>query len=275
MNQSVSYPVPAPKIADGALAVVKLGGRSFESPEGRAKLAAAIARLVKAEAHVVVVHGGGKQVTQAMEAAGLAATFVGGLRVTTPEALAIAEPVLTTLGKELAHALTLAGAPAIGLTGRDARVVTAVVKDPALGRVGTVTAVEADVLRFLYFNGLTPVVAPLALADDSGMLNVNADEVAAAVARALGAKHLVLLTDVEGVKGSQGNVIASLTPTAARALVHDGTIKGGMVPKVVGALDALAGGVKHVHVLSGERPDALDALARGETVGTTFTGETP
>lgn len=273
MNQPVSVHGPAPKIADGALAVVKLGGRSFESAEGRQRLAAAIGRLVGAEAHVVVVHGGGKQVTQAMEQAGLKATFVNGLRVTTPEALAIAEPVLTTLGKELAHALTLAGAPAIGLTGRDARVVTGVVKDPALGRVGTVNGVESDVLRFLYFNGLTPVLAPLALGADGAMLNVNADEVAAAVARALGAKHLVLCTDVEGVKGRDGRVVAHLTPHAARSLIHDGTVSGGMVPKVTGALEALEGGVKHVHVLSGERPDALDALARGESVGTTFAGD--
>ena len=263
----------APAEALKGLVVVKLGGRSFESLEGRERLARAVARLVDAGADVVVVHGGGAQVTRAMAAAGLTATFVNGLRVTTPEALAVAEPVLTALGKGLAHALTAAGAPAIGLTGRDAGVLTADVKDPALGRVGTVTGANADVLRFLYHNGLTPVLAPLALAPDGGMLNVNADEVAASVARLLAAKHLVLLTDVEGVRGADGAVLRTLTPAAARLLVETGVATGGMVPKVLNALDALRDGVKHVHVLSGERADALDALARGEPAGTTFVAD--
>src|SRR5439155_22709578 len=137
--------------------VVKLGGRSIETELGRAQLAARLAALPGKK---VVVHGGGAQVTSALANAGIEAQFKDGLRVTDEKTLEIAEPVFALIGKQLAHALTNAGAPAVSLTGRDAGVLTGVVKDPALGRVGTVTRVNADVLRHLAFNGLVPVVGP-------------------------------------------------------------------------------------------------------------------
>ena len=249
-----------------ATIVVKLGGRSIESADGRAQLARRLAALAK-EHHLVIVHGGGAQVTAALGAAGIEARFVDGLRVTDEKTLEVAEPVFAHIGKTLAHALTQAGAPALALTGRDASLLQGVVKDPALGRVGTVTAVEAGVLRHLAFNGLVPVVGPIAV-DAHGALNVNADEVASAVARALSAKDLLLLTDVPGVKGPDGLLVRHLTPASARQLVADGVATGGMVPKINGALEALDAGVASVRVL--DEP-GLSKLAAGEPAGTVFT----
>lgn len=249
-----------------SLAVVKLGGRSIETAEGRAQLAQRLAALVKAGAKLVIVHGGGAQVTAALNASGIEAKFVNGLRVTDEKTLEVAEPVFSHIGKTLAHALTIAGAPAVALTGRDAALVQGVVKDPALGRVGTIVGVDAEVLRHLAYNGITPVVGPIAV-DDEGALNVNADEVASAVARALGAKDLLLLTDVPAVRDAQGAPIAALTPAEAHALIASGAATGGMIPKITGALAALATGVSRVRVLD---EAGLVKLAAGEDAGTTF-----
>jgi acetylglutamate kinase len=246
--------------------VVKLGGRPLETPQGRAQLAQALVQLRSRGAKLVVVHGGGVQVTNALAAAGVEARFVDGLRVTDEKVLEVAEPIFAHIGKTLAHALSVAGAPAVALTGRDALLVQAVVKDPALGRVGTVTAVEAELLRHLAFNGVTPVVGPIAV-DAQGPLNVNADEVAAGVAKALGAKELLLLTDVPAVRNSDGKPIPALTPKTARDLIDAGVATGGMIPKITGALDALASGVARVRVLNEQ---GLAQLAAGEEAGTVF-----
>lgn len=253
-------------MATNTLNVVKLGGRAFESAAGRAQLAQRLANLRAAGWKLVIVHGGGAQVTAALAAAGIEARFANGLRVTDEKTLEVAEPVFAHLGKTLADALTRAGAPAVALTGRDAHLVRGAVKDPALGRVGTVTSVDADLLRHLAYNGITPVVGPIAV-DDEGALNVNADEVASAVARAVGAKDLLLLTDVPAVRNGQGKPIPTLTPAGAQELIRTGAATGGMIPKIQGALDALASGVARVRVLD----DAgLELIARGEPAGTVF-----
>lgn len=253
-------------MATNGFAVVKLGGRSIETASGRAQLAERLAALRSAGWRLVVVHGGGAQVTSALAAAGIEARFVGGLRVTDAKTLEVAEPVFAHVGKLLAHALTRAGAPAVSLSGRDADLLRGHVKDPALGRVGTVDHVDADLLRHLSFNGLTPVVGPIAV-DGEGALNVNADEVASSVAKALGARDLLLLTDVPGVKDGAGRLVARLTPASAKQMIADGVATGGMVPKITGALDALASGVARVRVL--DEP-GLTALAGGQDAGTVF-----
>ncbi|HEX2021633.1 MAG TPA: acetylglutamate kinase, partial [Candidatus Thermoplasmatota archaeon] len=230
------------------IVVVKLGGRSVETAEGRAQLAARLAALARSGAALVVVHGGGAQVTAALAASGIEARFVDGLRVTDGKVMEVAEPVFAHVGKTLADALTRAGARAVALTGRDAHLVRATVKDPRLGRVGTVASVDAALLRALHDAGLVPVVGPVAV-DDAGPLNVNADEVASGVARALRADELLLLTDVPAVRGADGKPIATLTPRAAEALIASGAATGGMIPKIRGALEALATGVARVRVL--------------------------
>ncbi|MEA3199974.1 MAG: acetylglutamate kinase [Thermoplasmata archaeon] len=249
------------------LTVVKLGGRSIETPSGMAALAERLSALRASGRRLVVVHGGGAQVTSALAAAGIEARFVHGLRVTDEKTLEIAEPVFAHVGKTLAHALTVAGSPAVSLSGRDAATTRGVVKDAQLGRVGTVTDVNADLLRHLAFNGVTPVVGPIAV-DAHGPLNCNADEVASAVAVALKAHDLLLLTDVPAVRGATGKPIDVLTRAGAEALIHDGVASGGMIPKIRGALDALAAGVSRVRVL--DEP-GLTLLAEGHDAGTLFT----
>lgn len=258
--------IQTPTIAKGTISVVKLGGRSVETAEARAQLAERLAALQASGARLVVVHGGGAQVTAALAASGIEARFVNGLRVTDEKVLEVGEPVFAHIGKTLAHALTVAGAPAIALTGRDAGLLKGVVKDPALGRVGTVTEVQAELLRHLVFNGVTPVVGPIAV-DGHGALNVNADEVASSVARALGARDLLLLTDVPNVRNGQGKPIAVLTPAGAEELIRTGAATGGMIPKIQGALAALATGVGRVRVL--DEP-GLSRLAAGDEAGTLF-----
>ena len=214
----------------------------------------------------MVVHGGGAQVTAALTAAGIQPRFVEGLRVTDEKVLEVAEPIFTQIGKLVAHALTQASAPAIALNGRDAALVQGVVKDPALGRVGTVTTVDAELLRHLVYNGITPVIGPIAV-DGHGALNVNADEVASAVAKALGAKDLLLLTDVPAVKNDLGRAIPVLTPADAQQLIASGVASGGMIPKINGALEALKSGVARVRVLD---DSGLTLLAEGKAAGTLF-----
>lgn len=253
-------------MATNGFTVVKLGGRSIETESGRAQLAQRLTALRAAGHRLVVVHGGGAQVTTALANAGIEARFVNGLRVTDAKTLEVAEPVFALIGKLLAHALTTAGSPAVSLTGRDANLVVAHVKAAALGRVGSVDDVDAELLRHFAFNGVTPVIGPIAV-DEHGALNVNADEVAAAVAKALGARDLLLVTDVPAVKGLDGSPIAKLTSANAKQLIADGVATGGMVPKIQGALDALAFGVARVRVL--DEP-GLTRLASGEAAGTVF-----
>lgn len=248
------------------ITVVKLGGKSIETESGRAQLAARLNALRASGRRLVVVHGGGAQVTQALANAGIEARFVNGLRVTEEKTLEIAEPVFAHLGKQLAHALTAAGSPAVSLSGRDADTTRATVKDPQLGRVGSVTEVNADLLRHLCFNGVTPVVGPIAV-DDHGPLNCNADEVASAVAVALKAHDLLLLTDVPAVRGVTGKPIDVLTRAGADELIRSGVATGGMIPKIKGALDALTAGVMRVRVL--DEP-GLNHLAAGQPAGTLF-----
>lgn len=253
-------------MATNGINVIKLGGRSVETAEGRAQLAQRIAALRNAGWKLVVVHGGGAQVTAALAAAGIEARFVNGLRVTDEKVLEVGEPVFAHIGKLIAHALTIAGAPAVALTGRDARLLEGVVKDPALGRVGTVTKVSAELLRHLVFNGITPVVGPIAT-DGHGALNVNADEVASAIARGVHAQDLLLLTDVPHVRDAQGKPIDILSPADAQELIRSGAATGGMIPKINGALEALASGVPRVRVL--DEP-GLTKLAAGQEAGTVF-----
>lgn len=248
--------------------VVKLGGRTFEERAPRRRLAAEIAWLSRAGAHPVVVHGGGARITAELSASGMDARFVRGLRVTGPDVMAVVERVLTLLGKELAQEISDAGAPALSLTGRDAGLLRGQEKDRDLGRVGDVVGVNSSAIRRLA-ELFVPVLAPVAM-DSDGPLNVNADEAAAAIARALQARALVLMTDVEGVLGADGRLVPRLTAAEARALVDGGVAKGGMIPKIEGALATLAAGVATVHIVDGAAEHVLRELAEGHPVGTAF-----
>lgn len=247
------------------LRVVKYGGNAMTDARARKATAEAIGAARRAGESLVVVHGGGPVIAEALAAAGHASRFVRGLRVTDERAIDTVEAALTRLGKRLAQEI----GDAVGLTGRDAGLLEAKVRDPELGRVGTMTRVAADRIERLLAAGLTPVIACLALDADGEVLNVNADEVAAAVAGALRAP-VAFLTDVPGVlddAADTSSVLPTLTAAEARSRILDGRIGGGMVPKVESALEALRLGSPSAAILDGRTPDAI-AHALGGSTGT-------
>jgi acetylglutamate kinase len=244
----------------GRTVVVKVGGRAMEDPALRRALAEDLVLLRWVGLGLVVVHGGGAQVTAMLDRLGIASTFAGGQRVTDDETMEVVEMVLGGgINQTLVGAINARGGRAVGLSGKDGGLATARRLGPQngvdLGRVGEVVAVDGQVLARLA--DFIPVIAPIVATADGETLNVNADPFAARLAVALGAEKLVLLTDVPGVQDRDGALIATLDAARARALIQDGTIAGGMIPKVENALAALEAGVKKIHILSGRIEHAL------------------
>ena len=241
--------------------VVKYGGNAMTDPAIRRRVAALL-RSVRRPRPPIVVHGGGPAIQASLDAAGIASDFVRGLRVTPPEAVPHIESALTLLGKALASEI----GPAVALTGRDARLLTAEVAQPDLGRVGRMTGVDATVLDALLEAELVPVVACLALDDEGEPLNVNADEVAAAVAAAVDAA-VVFLTNVPGLLDraqEPESLLAEVTRADIAARIADGRIGGGMIPKVEAALLALDRGAAYAVIADGRTPEAVAAALAGE-----------
>lgn len=242
--------------------VYKYGGNAMTDDATRGAVAAELRRLAEAGTRPVVVHGGGPFIARALDEAGIPHRFERGLRVTSPDSLRVIERELTLLGKRLAQDI----GPAVGLTGRDARLLEGELLDPALGRVGTVRRVHREALEALLAAGLVPVVACLALDERGGLLNVNADDVAGAVAGALGA-GAVFLTNVPGVLDDPArpdSLIARLPRAEAEARIRDGRIAGGMIPKVESALAALGRGAPFAVIADGRTADGVRrALEQG------------
>lgn len=230
-------------------------------PQTRLGMAKAIANLK--DQSPIVVHGGGPFIQEALDKAGLEHRFINGLRVTTAESLPVIEQVLTLLGKNLAQEI----GNAIGLTGRDAAVVTATLKDDSLGYVGSVNSVNTHLLEALLKAQITPVIACVAANEEkSGVLNVNADEVAGAIAAAMGL-GTVFLTNVAGVLDDPSkpeSLQTELSRADIDARIADGRISGGMIPKVQSALDALDQGAPYAIIADGRFPDLLSAAISGK-----------
>jgi acetylglutamate kinase len=226
----------------GAIRVYKVGGPALEDP---ALVGALAAEVKRGEGPAVLVHGGGRHVDRLLRALAIESRFVNGRRETSPAAMEAVEMVLSgTVNKALAAGLTGAGLPALGLSGRDAGLIRARM-EPDLGRVGTPERVDPAPLRMLWQAGLVPVVSPVSAGPDGEAVNVNADEAALGLARAVGADTLVYLSDVDGVRIG-GAAAASLTEEEAERRIADGTIAGGMALKVRVALDAAAKGIPEV-----------------------------
>lgn len=243
--------------------VIKYGGSSMTDPEQRQAVAEAIKQGVHEGLRLVVVHGGGPFIEQELQQSGLERRFVRGLRVTSSESLVHIERALTLLGKKLAHEI----GGAIALTGRDAGLLFAEEFSAELGRVGRMVGVNSRLLTQLLDIPVTPVIACLAAAGDGGLLNVNADEVAGAVAGALHAPVL-FLTNVPGVlddPADPASVLPILTQADAEARIADGRISGGMIPKVEAALRALAEGAPSALIGDGQTRAAYLAALRGAT----------
>jgi acetylglutamate kinase len=227
--------------------VYKVGGPALEDPDLLGPLAAEVRR---AGWRVVLVHGGGRHVERMLGALGIESRFVDGRRATSEAAMEVVEMVLSgTVNKALAAGLTAAGAPAVGVSGRDGGLVRARI-EPGLGRVGTPEKVDPALVQALWEAGLVPVVSPVASGPSGEPVNVNADEAALGLARALRAASLVYLSDVDGVRVG-GETVPELAPELARQRTEDGTIVGGMALKVRVALEASAAGIPEV-VIAGK-----------------------
>jgi acetylglutamate kinase len=249
--------------------LVKLGGTLLDAPETRDRLAAQIACARARGCRITVVHGGGKQMTRYLAEQGIESTFLGGLRVTTPETVdAVLKVFAGSVNHELVAALNRAGALAVGLSGIDGLLAEAEQLDPALGAVGRVVCCNPALLELLTENSFLPVVACVAGDRQGNIYNVNADQMAVACAAAFGAQQLIFLTDVEGVLDEAQQVRQVLTAAESRALIVDGVATGGMQAKLNAALAALADGVDQVRIAPGAAENVLDRILAGEPLGT-------
>ncbi|MBU6360842.1 MAG: acetylglutamate kinase [Chloroflexota bacterium] len=239
----------------------KISGSDLDNPAFSARFASGIAAAAKAGQAPIVVHGGGKELTELLTTFKIETRFVDGLRVTFGPARDAALMVLSGLtNKRLTAAIIAAGADAIGLSGIDGGLVRVEAMNPALGFVGKPVQARSELLANLVAQGFVPVINPMSLGFDGEIYNVNADHVAGALAVAMDADMLTFVTNVPGVLDGQMQLIPTLTATQTNALIASGVISGGMIPKVKTALEALAAGVKQVRITN------LDGLAGGGTV---------
>ncbi|HLC08264.1 MAG TPA: acetylglutamate kinase [Methyloceanibacter sp.] len=256
---------------DRKTVVVKFGGHAMGDAELAADFARDIVLLKQAGVNPVVVHGGGPQIGALLERLNIRSEFKGGLRVTDRETVDVVEMVLAgSVNKEIVTAINAQGGKAVGISGKDANLMRARKierrwKDPDsnieeildLGFVGEPVHVDPHIIDVIIQSDLIPVVAPIGVSGSGETLNINADTFAAALATAMKAKRLLLLTDVEGVLDKNGQLIKSLTTAEAQSLIEDGTISGGMIPKIEGCLDVIAEGVEAVVIINGRVPHAV------------------
>lgn len=245
----------------GKTVVVKFGGSVLDAV-GSSTIAEDLALLKGAGIDPVLVHGGGPEITRMLERLGKPSTFVHGLRVTDAETMEVVEMVLAgRANKSLVSAITQAGGRAVGLSGKDGRMLLArkYEADVDLGQVGEVAAVDPALVRAVSEDGYIPVIASIGIGVDGTSYNLNADTAAGALAVAVGASKFILLTDVDGVYRDHEarTLVSELRAAEAESMTRDGTISRGMIPKVAACLDAIRGGVPSAHIINGTVPHAL------------------
>jgi len=254
--------------------LIKIGGTLLDAAESRERLAREITRVVEDGLEVVVVHGGGKQMTRYLAERGIESRFVNGLRVTTPEVLeAVLKVLAGSVNQELVAAFTAAGARAVGLSGMDSLVTEARRMSEELGWVGQPIKSDPRLLSLLIENGYIPVVACVAGDARGQFYNVNADQMAASIAAAFPAERLMFLTDVEGVRGAGNETLASITAGECRQLIESGIATGGMQAKLEAASEALRAGVGEVVIAPGARTGVIERLLAGDRIGTRLVSE--
>ena len=255
--RTLSQALPYLQRYDGAVVVIKLGGNAMGDDAAMEEFARDVVLMRMVGVNPVVVHGGGPMINAMLDRLGVVSEFVGGKRVTDAATIEVVEMVLSgRLNKRIVHAIGAQGGRAVGLSGKDAGLMTCDQTDPALGFVGTPAEVNADLLRDLFDKGIVPVIAPIGAGRDGETFNVNGDTAAGAIAAALEADRLLLLTDVAGVKNAAGEVQEQLSAETIREMTEDGVIAGGMIPKTETALAAIEGGVRGVVILDGRAPNA-------------------
>ncbi|WP_348520752.1 acetylglutamate kinase [Algimonas ampicilliniresistens] len=242
----------------GAIIVVKFGGHAMSTPELTADFARDIVLLRQVGVQPVVVHGGGPQIGSMLSRLDIKTEFKDGLRISDMETVGVAEMVLSgAINKAIVSAINCAGGRAVGLSGRDARLITAAPKAEGLGFTGVPIATDTRVLTTLTDDGFIPVVSPISADENGDGFNINADTAAGTLAAALGASRLMLMTDVEGVMDKDKRLLTDLSRQDVQTLIDDGTAQGGMIPKLTTAMDAVAGGVEAVVILDGRRAHGL------------------
>lgn len=268
---TLSEALPYMRKFAGETFVIKYGGHAMGNPELAAKFAQDVVLLKQVGINPVVVHGGGPQIGQMLDRLKIHSEFVDGLRVTDKAAVEVVEMVLAgSINKEVVSLINRAGGKAIGISGKDGDLLTATrlqrtKRDPDsniekvldLGFVGEPDRVNPSVVRQLVASDYIPVIAPIGFGADGETYNINADTAAGAIAGALGASKLLMLTDVAGVLNKAGELISELTVTEAYGLIKDGTISGGMIPKIETCIDALRRDAGQAHILNGKMPHVL------------------
>ena len=249
--------------------VVKIGGTLIEHASGRQKIARRIARIVRDGHQALLVHGGGKQLSEYLKQSGIASRFVDGLRLTTAETLdGVVKVFAGTVNHQLLAALHQAGVPAAGISGVDGGCLVAEKLTGENGQdwgyVGRITKANPRIWEVLLAGGVLPVMASLAVGEDGQIYNVNADQAAVACAVHLGADALIFLTDVDGVRDAQGRTIRCLEAEEISSLIESGTATGGMLAKLNAVREALAGNVERVHIVNGHSEDALESILSDE-----------
>jgi acetylglutamate kinase len=252
----------------GKTMVIKYGGNAMTDPALQAAFAQDVVLLKLVGINPVVVHGGGPQIENQLKKIGKKGEFVQGMRVTDAETMEVVEGVLAgQVQQQIVGLINQAGGKAVGLTGRDGGLFRAKklllpdLNDPTklhdIGQVGDIVSIDPSVVKALQDDAFIPVVSPIGFGQDNESYNINADVVAAKLAMALNVEKLLLLTNISGVLDKEGNLLTDLTPKRIEELVADGTISGGMIPKIASALDAANSGVKAVHIIDGRIPHAM------------------
>ncbi|MDX1599228.1 acetylglutamate kinase [uncultured Marinobacter sp.] len=267
----------------GKTVVIKYGGNAMENEELKSSFARDVVLMKLVGINPIVVHGGGPQIGGLLERLNIQSRFVNGMRVTDSETMDVVEMVLGgQVNKEIVSLINAHGGTAVGLTGKDANLIRArkleVVNRSAelerpeiidIGHVGEVDSVNVEVIEMLTRSNVIPVIAPIGVGPDGASYNINADLVAGKVAEAMKAEKLILLTNVSGLKSKEGKVLTGLTAKQVNELIEDGTIHGGMLPKIRCALSAVENGVRTSHIIDGRVAHAtLLEIFTDEGVGT-------
>lgn len=242
---------------DGSIVVIKLGGHAISSDKAMKSFARDIVLMHQCNLKPVIVHGGGPMINEMLDKLNIQTKFVEGKRVSTPETVDVVEMVLSgKVNKTIVQAINSQGGKAVGLSGKDANLLQCKQVNKLLGMVGDPYSVNADVIHSLIENDFIPIIAPLGSGENGETYNVNGDTAAGAIAGGLKADRLLLLTDVDGVKDKDGDVLTNLSAEQVNKMTKNNIIVGGMIPKTQTALDAISDGVRAVVIMDGRVPNA-------------------
>ena len=254
---TLSKALPYLQRYDGATVVIKFGGHAMGSDEAMETFARDIVLMQQVGVNPVIVHGGGPMINEMLDRLNIKSDFFNGKRVTDEPTMEVVEMVLSgRVNKRIVQAINKQGGQAVGLSGKDAKLITCDQEDPKLGLVGTPRNIDPTLLNHLFDADMIPVIAPLGSGDNGETFNINGDTAAGSIAAALNADRLLLLTDVSGVKNTDDETLTELTPKDIKDLIASGEISGGMIPKTETALNAIEGGVRAVVILDGRAPNA-------------------